>query len=338
MLSQASLTARTVARSMDEGVLNFAEHLVPLHASMDLPRLVGHVEFLAERAFNAQATVLMLPDETGAFRPSPSMGVRTAANTQARLALGIDAIAKNRRVGLALTDCGLSMRPSITLLSELFELDQVGGANTAIVIPVSFNSELVGVVLFVAEATPVALTLAGILAQHTAVAITQLRQREDVARLHSRDARLWIPDEHYLRLQMAREVSRARRYGRHLGVALVRLENEFVYQSQFGSFLADQILRRMGRLFADGIRDSDILGALDGGFAVIHVETDEAGTEISTRRLVRAAERMVAHRFPELPRPEIAFVIAGFPESADSADALLRQITHPIEVQSQLAA
>ena len=46
-------------------------------------------------------------------------------------------------------------------------------------------------------------SMATMLASHTAVAIHQLRERESARRLHSMDARLWVPDEDFLRRAVA---------------------------------------------------------------------------------------------------------------------------------------
>ena len=46
-------------------------------------------------------------------------------------------------------------------------------------------------------------------------------QREEARRLHSVDRCLWMPDEDFLLAQLRREVTRARRYGREVGIAVL---------------------------------------------------------------------------------------------------------------------
>jgi diguanylate cyclase (GGDEF)-like protein len=330
------MTEKTLADS--EGLLHFAEHLVSLHAATDLPRLAGRFEFLGEKAINARVTVMALPDEGGAFRPCVGASVRSAATAQAWIRLGMDSLSSNRRAAIALSNCARTGQPAIFDLSQLFSVPTIAGVDTVIVSPMSHHGESIGAALFIAEASSSALQMAAILSSHAAVAVLQLREREDGRRLHSTDPRLWVPDEQYLRLQLQREVSRAHRYERQAGLALITLSNENEYRTRFGGFLADQILRRLGSQLMQSIRDTDTLGALDGAFAIIHAETSLDGTNISAGRLVTAAERMIAHRFPELPAARIAVATAAYPETADSAETLIRQVTRREEQQELLTA
>jgi diguanylate cyclase (GGDEF)-like protein len=168
--------------------------------------------------------------------------------------------------------------------------------------------------------------MVNILAAHAAVAIYQLRQRDEGRRLHSVDRRLWVPDEDFLVAQLKREVTRARRYGREVGLALLALENEADIRYRFGDFFTDHLLRRIGGQLLATVRDSDILGALGGRYAVIHTETGLEGTRLSAGRLRDVVVDMVARRFPEVPAPEISVRCVAFPASGATVEALIGEL------------
>ncbi len=200
-------------------------------------------------------------------------------------------------------------------------------AHAAVVVPLLCDREFLGVGFFLVETSPSVEQIAGVLAANAAVAISQIREREDARRLHSVDPTLWIPDSDFLLQQFQREVNRARRYGRELGLALLRVENEAEVRARFGDFFTDHLLRRVGSQLLASVRDSDVLGALDGGYAIIHAETSLAGTQLSADRLRDHAIEMVRLRFPEVPSLEMSARSVSYPSTASTADALIARLT-----------
>ena len=86
----------------------------------------------------------------------------------------------------------------------------------------------------------------------------------------------------FLLTQLRREVARARRYGNEVGVALLRFESEAEVRAKFGDFYTDHLMRRIGSQLVAQLRDTDVVGALDGGYAIIHTETSLDGTQLSS--------------------------------------------------------
>jgi diguanylate cyclase (GGDEF)-like protein len=309
-------------------LLYLAEHLAELHASPDLPWLAGRFEFLGEKALGASLTALAMADERGAFRAAASASPRPALARDLWATLDLDELAANPTAAEAFTLAERGARPLAVAVKDVFpSAGPPPGAEHAIIAPLLFNRELLGVGFFVVASDELTEAIARVLATHTAVAIHQLRQREDARRLHSVDQRLWVPDEHFLLAQLRREVNRARRYDREVGLALLRLDNEADIRAGFGAFFTDHLLRRIGSQLLACVRDSDVLGALDGGYAVIHSETPLAGTQLSAERLRDAVIGMVALRFPEVPALEITVRVAGFPATATTAEELVEELT-----------
>lgn len=318
----AALTAQD-----DAGRLAYlAEHLASMHASPDMPWLTGRFEFLGEKAVGAAMTLLALPDERGAFRASATASPRPAVARDLWEHLGVASLATNSAATDAFHEAERAARPITVPVAGLFGRTSEGATEDAIVAPVAFNREFVGAGVFVVETSSIAETLAGVLATHAAVAITQLRQREEARRLHSVDARLWVPDERFLISTLHREVTRARRYGREVGLALLRIENEPEIRARFGDFFTDHLMRRIGSQLQADVRESDVLGALRGGYAVIHTDTHLDGTRISAERLRDSVANMVQRRFPEAPAPNISLGVAAYPSTAADAEGLIAAV------------
>jgi diguanylate cyclase (GGDEF)-like protein len=304
-----------------------AENLASVHASPDMPWLTGRLEFIGEKAFGAALTVLAMPDERGVYRPSPSASPRPATARDLWEELEIDALAANEAVRAVLAEAE-TRADAVTLPFETLFGDRGADAavDSVIVSPISYNREFIGVALFCVEHSPATEHMVNILASHAAVAIYQLRQREVARRLHSVDRRLWVPDEDFLLALLRREVTRARRYGREVGLAVLALENAPEIRFRLGDFFTDHLLRRIGGQLLATVRDSDILGALDGRYAVIHTETGLEGTQLSAGRLRDVVVDMVVQRFPEAPLPEISVRCSAFPASGATVEDLLQLV------------
>ncbi len=317
----------TLPSETEGRLLYLAENLASLHASADMQWLAGRVEFLGEKALGAALTVLAIVDEAGTYRPLPVSPQAPQNAHELRDALRVGALPADERAAAVFAQVeGQSGAVTVEVEALFGVAPPEGTPAQAVLVPIAYNREAIGIALFVVDASPLDEQVALILANHVAVAVYQLRQREEARRLHSVDPILWIPDEDFLIAQLKRDISRARRYGRELGVAVLRLENERDVRRRFGDFFTDHLMRRIGSQVLSQVRDSDVLGALGGGYAVIHNETSLQGTRLSGERLRDSVTRMVVQRFPEVPAPAISLAIAAFPVSADSVEGLLAQL------------
>jgi diguanylate cyclase (GGDEF)-like protein len=308
-------------------LLYFVENLASLHGAPDLPWLTGRFEFLGEHALGARLTALLLPDEAGTYRPSRSAATRPAVADTLWEELGVNSLSTSAQAATVFARAENSTSPLPIALADLVGEKAEGHTDDALIAPLVFNRESIGLGLFIgAETDVLASSIAATLCAHAAVAIYQLRERENARRLHSVDPHLWIPDEDFLRSQMQREVTRARRYGRELGIALLRLDNEAAVRAKFGDFYTQHLLRRIGGQLLAGVRDTDVLGALGGGYAILHTDTGAEGTNISAYRLRDSITKMVRQRFPEAPEPDIGARIASYPAHGSTVEALIRHL------------
>jgi GGDEF domain-containing protein len=314
-------------QAADGRLTYLAQNLTSLHGAADIKWLAGRFEFLGEHSLGATLTALVLPDEGGAYRALKSASPRPASAQDLWTQLALDRISSSAEALAALQESERSPQPRTFELTAMFGEAAAGRPEVALVTPLTFNRELIGAGLFLLPPPDeTATTIAGVIASHAAVAIYQLRGREEARRLHSIDPRLWVPDEDFLIAQLRREVARARRYGRELGVALLRLENEHEARTKFGDFYADHLMRRIGGQLVASVRDTDVLGALHGAYAVLHTDTGPQGTKVSAHRLREAVVKMLAQRFPEAPAPVFSVRTVSCPEHSESVEALIEHL------------
>ena len=274
----------------------------------------------------------MVPDEGGTYRSVTSTSPRPAGAQAVWDSLKVGRLATNEAATAVFHVAEGSPLPQAYDLANLFGGLADGRSETAIVAPISFNREHIGVGLFlIPEPDEMTDKIAATIASHAAVAIFQLREREDARRLHSVDPVLWVPDEDFLRAQLRREITRARRYGRDLGIALLRLENAVEVRAKFGDFYTGHLMRRIGGQLLSSVRDTDVLGALNGAYAILHTDTGAQGTRVSAHRLRDTVMKMIGQRFPEAPAPVISVRIAALPEHGESMETLIQHLEGPAE-------
>lgn len=124
------------------------------------------------------------------------------------------------------------------------------------------------------------------------------------------------------------EVGRARRFGQHLSLLLLDLDDFKAVNDRAGHPAGDQVLREVGRLIVEQIRDIDI-GARYGGeeFAIILPETPRSGAYVVAERLRRQVAGSFRRRGSgaRITRTTISGGLATFPEDSEDADTLIER-------------
>ena len=315
------------ADSGEGRLVYLVENLASLHAAQNMGWIASRFEFLGEKAIGAALTVLAISDDSGVYRAATSASQRPAMAGDWWDDLKIDELAQHTAAEAAFGAAEGRGRAAVYEIKELFPDCAREGAERAIVAPVSFNREMLGVGLFIVEPNELTEAMTSMLSSHAAVAIHQLRQRDEARRLHSLDQRLWVPDQSYLMTQLTREIARARRYGREVGVAMLRFASEPAVRATYGDFYANHVMRRIGSQLLIDVRDSDIVGALNGGYAIIHTETRLEGTQASSERLRDKVIGMLSQRFPELTDLEIDVSAAAYPASGATVEEVVGALT-----------
>src|SRR5205085_1619449 len=100
-----------------------------------------------------------------------------------------------------------------------------------------------------------------------------------------------------LETDLQRELGRAARYQRQVSIVVLEATNLGLLREQFGAFLTDRLLQRLGESLAQGARDVDTLGAYKAsGYTMILAEAHTEGAGVAARRMLAKAQPRDEHR------------------------------------------
>lgn len=168
--------------------------------------------------------------------------------------------------------------------------------------------------------------LATALAEHVALALTNLRLRETLRHQSIRDPLTGLYNRRYMEETLERELRRAERESTCLGVVLLDLDHFKRFNDTFGHEAGDVVLREVGALLKSHVRAGDI-ACRQGGeeFVLLLPDTPESAV-VERAEQVRAAIRQlnVRHRDQALGIITVSAGVSTFPSTGDSAQSLLR--------------
>lgn len=96
----------------------------------------------------------------------------------------------------------------------------------------------------------------------------------------------------FLFTELHREFQRARRHDRPLAVGMIDIDFFKSVNDQYGHTVGDEVLRQMGDILRDSIREGDICGRYGGEeFAVVFPETTAKGAVLAAERIRRGVEQ-----------------------------------------------
>lgn len=128
------------------------------------------------------------------------------------------------------------------------------------------------------------------------------------------------------------EVERARRYRRPVGLIVFDLDDFKSVNDRYGHQVGDEVLKRIGSLSLDAVRESDVVGRYGGEeFALVLPETDRAATAALADRLRVAFNTEPIPTDHEAIHISASFGVSAYdpnvhtPENAPGLDELIRR-------------
>jgi diguanylate cyclase (GGDEF)-like protein len=167
-------------------------------------------------------------------------------------------------------------------------------------------------------------TLRGFAAQ-AAVAYDNVRLHEEAQRLSVTDELTGLANRRMLHATLAREVERAHRFGRPLGLLMLDVDHFKALNDRYGHQFGDTVLADLGARISSALREVDLVARYGGEeFAVVLPETGVDGVGHAADRIC-AAVRDQPVTSPDGP-VQVTVSIGGsvFPDHAATSMALLR--------------
>jgi diguanylate cyclase (GGDEF)-like protein/PAS domain S-box-containing protein len=135
-----------------------------------------------------------------------------------------------------------------------------------------------------------------------AVLIDNLRLNREIKRRSITDPLTQAYNRHYFVGRLASEVHRANRYSRPVSTIFVDVDQFKAINDRHGHLQGDEVLRDLGKVLAQNLRDADIVCRYGGDeFVILLPETDAAMAQRTARKLLEAVR---SHHFKNLDNPE----------------------------------
>ena len=125
---------------------------------------------------------------------------------------------------------------------------------------------------------------------------------------------------------LKREVNRCRRYGQRASLVVMDLDDFKLVNDQHGHQVGDAVLKEVGRLLGQKVRDIDIAARYGGEeFAIILPETGRMSAFLVAERIRNEIERFFRRR--SIARQDVPITVSGgvaaFPADAEGAEGMV---------------
>jgi diguanylate cyclase (GGDEF)-like protein len=164
------------------------------------------------------------------------------------------------------------------------------------------------------------------LATQAAIAVDNIRLREEAERLSMTDPLTGLRNFRYLSTELAREIERANRFARPLAVLMLDLDHFKSINDTYGHARGDDVLRELAARVSEQNREVDTLARYGGEeFVIVLPETTADGAGMLAERICVAVRRQPFTSEGEPPlRVTLSIGAASYPVHGASAATLMR--------------
>jgi diguanylate cyclase (GGDEF)-like protein len=168
--------------------------------------------------------------------------------------------------------------------------------------------------------------LAMAMAEHVAMALSNLRLHEKLRNQSIRDPLTGLFNRTFMEESLELELRRAGRTQHPLSVIMLALDNFQMMNEKFGLDVGDSVLRRTGMLLQANVRKGDIACRYSGQTYVLILP--HSSYEVSRGRAENLCETVrsleVKYRSEQMGRVTASVGLAVFPAHGQTVEALLR--------------
>lgn len=171
----------------------------------------------------------------------------------------------------------------------------------------------------------VLLQLAESVAEHMALALANIRLRETLSNQSTRDPLTGLFNRRFMESSLNRELLRAERKERSLGLILLDVDHFKQFNDQHGHSAGDVLLRELGSALQRATRGDDVACRYGGEeFLLILPETTLEITRQRAQQIREGVKKIsVRHEGRELGGITLSLGVAAYPQHAQQPAALL---------------
>jgi diguanylate cyclase (GGDEF)-like protein/PAS domain S-box-containing protein len=169
-------------------------------------------------------------------------------------------------------------------------------------------------------------SLAVTVTEHIALALANLKLRETLRNQSVRDPLTGLFNRRYMEESLERELSRAKRNRRSLGVVMIDIDHFKHFNDTYGHEAGDTLLRELGSFLQSSVREGDIACRYGGEEFLLILPEVSITAALHRADQMREEFRKKAIRYSgkSLGNVTLSFGVALFPTHADTVGTLLR--------------
>ena len=201
-------------------------------------------------------------------------------------------------------------------------------SGTMLVAPLSAEARVIAVLVVENEMTE-ALTIEDVrlmeaIGPYLAAVIEVTLLLEQAKAAASYDSLTGVYNHRYFYERLGQEISRCRRHGHPLSVAIIDVDELKSINDLHGHLAGDEALRTMGHILKENVRAPDVVARYGGDeFAIIMPETEKDDAENVIIRLMALLDETTVHYKDEsFPMPRCSYGLATFPRNGGTPTEL----------------
>jgi len=164
---------------------------------------------------------------------------------------------------------------------------------------------------------------ANILGHQFSLALRRIKLYQEIEKIAITDSLTELYTRRYALERFKEEVRRSKM--RKIKMSFLMIDVDFfkTFNDTYGHVTGDQILKELGVIIKENIREIDIAGRYGGEeFSVMLPDTDRAGAQFAAERIQQAVEQASIKVYDTTVKVTVSIGIATFPEDAQEVDEL----------------
>ena len=156
------------------------------------------------------------------------------------------------------------------------------------------------------------------------IARAQRRTRDAAIRLSTVDSLTGLFNRTFFFAAIDREIARSARSGRGFCLLMMDLDELKSINDRLGHFYGDRVLRGVGEVIIQGVRQIDTAARYGGDeFVVLLPETDPTGAFVLAEKIRIGVGDMPTEMPGDVPRPSLSIGVVSYPDDGRNADELI---------------
>lgn len=163
-----------------------------------------------------------------------------------------------------------------------------------------------------------------ILGHQFALALRRIKLYHEIERIATTDSLTELHTRRYTMERFQEELSRAGLRHTKLSFAMIDVDYFKTFNDQHGHLVGDQILREVGKVIRENIREIDIAARFGGEeFCVILPDTDPDGGRYAAERIRQAVERAIIRAYDAEVKITVSLGVSTYPEDGTRMEELV---------------